>query len=232
MLNARDRPAARADFENVHHRYLNRQRLFVAADQRASGGQRLTVKDHASLGSGAAHVEGDRVFQVERLRDRLSADDAGRRSGFQHPDAFRLGAADAEQSAGRLNDEKIAGKSVADDPPLDVFQVTAHARANIGVGDDRRATLEFAVLLRQLVRSRNEMAGKLLLQDRLGAAFVRGVAIAVQKQDRYRFDVLAAYLRCHLPQRVFVERGEDFTTRCQSFGHLVASIARYQRRMF
>ena len=63
VLDARDRAAAGADLENVHHGDLHRQRLVVAADQRLRGGQRLALVDDAGLGGGAAHVEGDGVVE-------------------------------------------------------------------------------------------------------------------------------------------------------------------------
>ena len=88
VLDARDRAAAGADLENVHHRDLHRQRLVVAADQRRAGGQRLALVDDAGLGGGAAHVEGDGVLDAERVAERLGADHAGRRPGFQHAHAL------------------------------------------------------------------------------------------------------------------------------------------------
>ena len=43
VVDARDRAAAGADFENIHHRDLHRQRALVAADQRRAGRQRFAV---------------------------------------------------------------------------------------------------------------------------------------------------------------------------------------------
>ena len=161
MLDPRDGAAACADLENIHHRNLNRQRLLIASDKRTPGRQRLPVQNDAGLGGGPAHVEGDSILEIERLGDCLRADHAGSRARFEHANAFRLGAADAEKSTSRLNHEKVAAKSAVRDPLLDFLKITSHPRTDISVGDDRRAPLELAVLLRQLVRGRNEMTGKL-----------------------------------------------------------------------
>ena len=72
---------------------------------------------------------------------------------FEHANAFRLGAADAEKSARRLNHEKVAAKSVVRDPPLYFFNITPHPRPDISVGDNSRTPLELAILLRQLVEA-------------------------------------------------------------------------------
>ena len=67
VLDARDGTAASADFENIHHRNLNRQRLLIAADKSAPGRQWLSVKNDPCLGGGTAHVEGDGILQTERI---------------------------------------------------------------------------------------------------------------------------------------------------------------------
>ncbi len=90
MLDARDRTAAGTNFENINHRDLDRQRLFIAADQSGPGDQWLAVYDYAGLRRGAAHVEGDCLTEAKRARDRLCTDHTGGWSGFEHPDAFGL----------------------------------------------------------------------------------------------------------------------------------------------
>ena len=99
VLDARDRAAAGADLEDVHHGDLHRQRLVVAADQRRAGGQRLALVDHAGLGGGAAHVEGDGVLDAERVAERLGADHAGRRA--RSPACARIASAPARSRTGR-----------------------------------------------------------------------------------------------------------------------------------
>ena len=90
LLHPRNRPAAGADLENVHHRDLHRQGPIVAADQRRPGGERFALVDDTGLRGGAAHVEGDRVLEAERMAERLGADDAGGGPRFQHAHAVAL----------------------------------------------------------------------------------------------------------------------------------------------
>ena len=158
VLDARDRAAAGADFEDIHHRDLHRQRRLVAADQRRAGGQRLAVMDDAGLGGGAAHVEGDGIVDLERAAQRLGADDAGGRAGFQHAHALVLRLLGFVKPAGRLHDQERAGKAGFAHVRIDLTDVAADFRADIGVGGDGRAALELAIFLGQFVRSRDEHA--------------------------------------------------------------------------
>ena len=115
VIDARDRAAAGADLEDVHHGDLHRQRLVVAADQRLRGGQRLALVDDAGLGGGAAHVEGDGVLDAERVAERLRADHAGGRPGLQHADALVLRLRRLVEPAGRLHDQERAVEPFAAD---------------------------------------------------------------------------------------------------------------------
>ena len=71
---------------------------------------------------------------------------------------------------------------------VDLADIAIDLRPDIGVGDDGRAALEFAIFLRQLVARRDEHAGVARLEQRLGALLVIGVAIAMEKEDRHRLD--------------------------------------------
>ena len=62
-LDAGDAAAAGADLLDVDHRHLHRQAGGIAADQRRAGHQHVALVDHAGLGGGAAHVEGDGIRQ-------------------------------------------------------------------------------------------------------------------------------------------------------------------------
>ena len=72
---------------------------------------------------------------------------------------------------------------------VDLADVAPHLRADIGVGRDRRAALELAVLLRQLVRRGDEHAGMALAAAApWRAPRARALAIAVDEHDGGRFD--------------------------------------------
>ena len=155
-LDAGDAAAAGADLLDVDHRHLHRQAGGIAADQRRAGHQHVAFVDHAGLGGGAAHVEGDGVGNVDGIAQRLGADDAGGGAGFQHADAGLPGVADVEQPAGRLHDQEIAGETRVFEMRFHLGEVALHARADIGVGRGGRSALVLAVFLAQLVRARDE----------------------------------------------------------------------------
>ena len=155
-LDAGDAAAAGADLLDVDHRHLHRQAGGIAADQRRAGHQHVALVDHAGLGGGAAHVEGDGIRKPMRVAQRLGADDAGGGAGFQHADAGLPRVADVEQPAGRLHDQEIAGETGVAEMRLHLGEIALHARADIGVGRGRRGALVLAVFLAQLVRRRDE----------------------------------------------------------------------------
>ena len=92
------------------------------------------------------------------------------------------------EAAGRLHDEKRAGKARALEMLLDLTDIAAHLGAHIGIGHHGRAALELAVLLAELVRGRHEQAGMGDLEDRLRARLVIAPRVAVEEQDRARLD--------------------------------------------
>ena len=154
--NPRDRAAAGTDLENVHHRDLDRQGALVAADERAAGGQCLTVVDDPGLRRGAAHIESDGVLHAQRIAQCLRADDAGGRAGFQHADALALRLLAIVEPAGRLHDEEGSVEPVGPDAVIDAADIAFYPGADISVGDDRRTAFEFAVFLAQFMRCRHE----------------------------------------------------------------------------
>ena len=231
VIDARDRAAAGADLENIHHGDLHRQRLVVAADQRLRGGQRLALVDDAGLRGGAAHVEGDGVVDAERMAERLRADDAGGRARFEHADALVLRLRRVVEPAGRLHDQERAVEALAAHMLVDLADIAAHLRPDIGVGDHRRAALELAILLAELVRGRDEHPGMVLLQDRLGARLVRRAGVAVDEQDRGSFDAALVEFRAERRDLRFVERLLDLAVGKHALLDLEAQRALDQRRV-
>ena len=209
VVDPRDRAAAGADFENIHHRDLHRQRALVAADQRRAGRQGFAVINDAGFRGSAAHVEGDRVIDLQRPAQRLRTDDAGGGPGFQHAHALALRLAGVVKAAGRLHDQKRAGKAGSAHMSIDLADIAAHFRPDIGVGGHRRAALELAIFLRQFMRSGHEQRRMVLLEDRLGAPLVIGIGIAVEEEDGGGFDAAALKF---VPERGdfgLVQRGVD-----------------------
>ncbi len=188
FLDPCERAAAGADLENIHHRDLDRQRRVVAAEQRRAGGQRLALVDHAGLRGRAAHIEGDRIRQADRMTERPRADDAGRRSRFHHADAMLFRLVGFVKPAGRLHDEERALAAFLPEMIVDLAEIGAHARADIGIRGSGRNALEFAIFLAELVARRDEHLRMIALQDFLRARLMRRVAIGMKEKDRHRLD--------------------------------------------
>ncbi len=231
VVDARDRAAAGADLENIHHRDLHRQRPLITADQRRARRQRLAAMDDAGLGGGAAHVEGDRVVDLQRAAQRLRADDARGRPGFQHAHALALRLVRLVEPAGRLHDQERAGKAGRAHMRVDLADVAAHLRPDIGVGGDRRAALELAIFLRQFVRGGHEQRRVIFFQNRLGAPLVIGIGIAIEKQNGDRFDAKPLELLAERRDFGFVERRVDLAVGQHAFLHFEAQRPLDQRHV-
>ena len=93
---------------------------------------------------------------------------------------------------------------------LDLGDIAAHDRPDIGVGDDGRAAFELAVFLRKLVRRRDEHPGVALLQNGLGARFMVGAGVAVEKQNGGGLDPEPFQHVAELLHLVVIERNLDF----------------------
>ncbi len=205
----RDAAAAGADLENIHHRNLDRQRPLVAADQRRAGGQRPALADDARLCRGAAHIESDRIRQAELMADRLRANDAGGRPGFQHAHAFAPRLIDRKKTAGRLHDIELAAEAIGAQLLIELAEIAIDARTDIGIGGDCRGALEFAIFLRQSMRGRDEDAGNLFAHQRLDPLLMRRIAIGMEQQDRDGFDAARFEIARDGPHLLLVERHMD-----------------------
>ena len=80
FIDLRDRASARANLEYIDHGNLDRQRAFVAADQRSAGRQHVSIVNNARLGGRAAHVERNRMRNAEFAAQRFRADYPGGRA--------------------------------------------------------------------------------------------------------------------------------------------------------
>ena len=148
VLHSRDRAPAGADLENVHHRDLNWQRPLVAADQGGTARESFSLVNDAGFGRGAAHIEGDGIFQPQCPTQRLCTDDPRRRSRFQHVHAVPLGLLRLIEAASRLHDQERAGKTLAANVIIDLADVSSNDRSDIGVGGYCRTAFELAIFFR------------------------------------------------------------------------------------
>ena len=187
--------------------------------------------DDAGLRGGAAHVEGDGVVDFQRATQRLRADDARGRPGFQHAHALALRLAGLVEAAGRLHDQERAGKAGRAHMGVDLADIAAHLRPDIGIGGDRRAALELAIFLRQFVRGGHEQRRVIFLQNCLGAPLVIGVGIAVEEEDGGRFDAKPLKLLAERRDFGVVERRIDLAVGQHAFLHFEAQRPLDQRHV-
>ncbi len=187
--------------------------------------------DDAGLRGGAAHVEGDGVADLEHAAQRLGADDAGGRPRLQHAHALTLRLLGLVEPAGRLHDQERAGETGGPHVRVDLADVTANFRTDIGVGSHGRATLELAILLRQLVRRRHEQRGMMFLKNRFRAPLVIGVGVAIEKQNRDCLDAEPVELSAERGDFAFVERLIDLAIGQHALFHLETHRALDQRHV-
>ena len=185
--------------------------------------------DDAGLGGGAAHVEGDGVLEPDAIAQCLGADHARRGSGFQHPDARALRLLNVEQAAGRLHDQEFARKAGGIEMVAHLAEIAPHARSDIGIRRRRRGALELTILLRQLVRGRDEEIGMALGDDRLCPLLVRGIAVGMQEQDGDRLYAATDRVGRRRPHRILIERDQHFPLRVHALADLVTQITLDQR---
>ena len=103
-------------------------------------------------------------------------------------------------------------------------EIAPHARSDIGIRCCRRGALELTILLRQLVRGRDEEIGMALGDDRLCSPLVRGIAVGMQEQDGHRLYAATDRVSHRRPHRILVELDQHFPLRVHALAELVAQI--------
>jgi hypothetical protein len=103
----------------------------------------LAVFDHRRLRSRASHVECDDLLEVLRARQRLRADHAAGRTGFDDVHRPLGGSGVGSQAAVRLHEQQAGGNAGAVEAFSHLPQVRRHDRRDVGVDDGRRRALVF-----------------------------------------------------------------------------------------
>ena len=166
--------------------------LIVAADQRGAGRERL-----ARCGSRRPW----RSFRPCRRRSRSCAQARGKAPASRslrppvripacaRSDAWPVRLRRVLLSTARSRNEPT--ETLVANVMLDLGDVAADDGADIGVGDDRRATLELAVFARKAHARRRRTSRMVLLKDGLGARFVVMAGVTIEKQDGRRLDAIS-----------------------------------------
>ena len=188
--------------------------------------------DDAGFGGGAAHVESDGIVDLQRAAQRLGADDARGRPGFQHAHALVLGLLGLVKAAGRLHHQERAGETGLAHMGVDLADIAPHLWADIGVGRHRRAALKLAIFLRQFVRSGDEKRRMVLFQNRFRPPLVIGIGVAIEEQDGGGFDTEPFELLAQCRDLAVVERPVDLAVGQHALVHFEAQRPLDQRHVF
>ena len=188
LVQPGDAASAGSHLDDVEHRDANGEPLVVAAYKVIGRKTRLATADDAGLGGGAAHVEGDGGFEVEGLAQRHGPHHAARRPGFHHLDALTPCRVDVGEAAVGLHDCEVAGEPVASQAPLEVAEVAADLRTDVGIGHYGRGALVLAVLTGELVGGTDKEVGVGLTQDLTHPNLVLGSPVGMEEEHRHRLD--------------------------------------------
>ena len=114
-----------------------------------------------NVGRGAAHVEGEDLFEAAAPRHRGSAHDSAGRSGKNGAHRLSCGRLQRGDAAAGLHDEHartLCRTSFARNARLQAVQVGLHYGLEVGIHHDGAGALEFAELGQDDVRQRKRQA--------------------------------------------------------------------------
>jgi hypothetical protein len=233
-IDARERSAARADFDHLDHRHLERQPAALAEaidtrDLEVEAPRRLAAVDQRGLGGGAAHVEAEDVGRGGGLAIDARGLHAAGGTGLHQADRVarrdvaRDGAAIGQHQEQRARDARLA------QPGIEPREVAREDRQDIGVGNGGGAALVLADLRHEVRGEADGEARRFLRHQFRKAPFVHGIGEGVQQADRNRLHARIAQCPDRGARRGFVERRADAAIRHQPFRHLEPEAARHQR---
>ncbi len=202
---AHDRPAARGDRVDVHHRRLQAHAVDLGG---VPARQFACVQAHVR--GGTAHVESDQPSPPAGPRHGREADDAARRAGEHPVDAAET--VPVHQSAVTLHEHELWEVVACREFATECRDVPCEHRRQVGVGDGAVAACHEPDDGRRLVR-RHNLREACLQRQRGGPPLVGGVPDAVQEHDRCAAQTARLRGGECLEQTWFVEWLEHFALR-------------------
>ena len=167
-----------------------------------------------------------------RLPVARGADAAADRTRFHQRDRLAAAAFGGDDAAVRAHQQQRAVEAAAAQAGIELGDIFADLRPDIGVGRRGRGALELVPLARQLGAGGDEHAGQQPAHLRRRGLLVLGREVRVEKADRQRLDLLAraGYRRAARARRSAsgVRTWPDPSTRSVD---LEAQLARDQRRL-
>jgi hypothetical protein len=222
-----DGPAAGPERAHAQHGRAD----ILPGDLALRGLQQAPLDDHADVGRGAAHVEGDDVRPARRARQVDPGDHARRGSRQQRLVGMAGAERYAHQSAVRLHEKELRRPQAAlDEPALQPQQIVGDRGTDIGVDHGRRQPRIFADDRQHARRQRDAAVGRDLGEDLARAPLVRGIEEREQEADGDAFDALRLEPARRFAQGRFVERRDHLATIIEALGHLLGQPLRGQQR--
>ena len=234
-IHARQGAAPRADLDHLDAGNADGQPRALleavgARDLELPGEEGLALVDHAGLGGGAAHVEGEQLGLAQLARHARGREGARGWARFDETDGHALGGGRRGHPARGEHDVEVAGDSQIVELALEVVEVARHERHDVDVAARGRGPLVLADLGHHLGRGGDGHAGSELRAELLERPLVDGIAIGVEQADGDGLGARVAEPGDGRPRAPVVEWHEDTTVRGHALRHLEPQVAGDERR--
>ena len=188
-IDPSDGAAAGADFDDIDNCRFNRKPFYIAIGVVNGIDRKAAVFNQSAFGSGAAHIEGDDIVEAQLLRIGAGADATADGTGFYQADGLAAGAFGRQQSAIGAHHEERAVEALTFEILIELSDVTADLRSDIGVGGDRRTALVLVPLACQISAEGHVSVRQEFFQLRGCGFLMRRIDIRVHEEDRQRLDI-------------------------------------------
>ena len=182
LVDVRNGPAAGADGGDLDHGRADDE---AEVDGRLRRQRRLAVGDQRDVEGRAAEIGGDHVRIARAGGDGSGCDHAGGRTRHGGADRKAPGGGRRHHPAVRLHDVERAPERLLLERSLELGEVAADDRLQIGVERRRRRALELAYLGQDLGGDRDVLVGPEPADDARGRCLVLGAGVGVDEADGY-----------------------------------------------
>ena len=213
-IHPRHRAAARPDLDQLHHRHPDREagallEAVGARDLELAREERLAAIDHAGLGGGAAHVEGEQPVQAHLPGAARRRERARGGARLDEPDRDALGGLRGGDAARGHHDVEPARDPELLQLALEVVEVARHQRHHVHVRGGGGGALVLADLRHHVGGAGDRNAREDLRAQRGEGPLVDRIAVGVEQADRDGLHAQGPELRDGRARLDRVERAED-----------------------
>ena len=165
--------------------------------------------DQGYIGAGAAHVEGDAVLNPGVPGNVNSRHDPGSRAGKAGVDRLPGGGFRADDSPVGLHNQQGGLNSQITQVAVQVFDVVADPRHDVGVEDGGYRPFVFTEDRQDFGGQRQVGLGEFVLKEFPNPDLVRGIGVGMGQGDGNGLDPLIAEARRRSAHRIFVKSVDD-----------------------